>query len=123
MVANSLFSALMPNATKVWAMVKVPEFNGPVEARVFDYFRRFIFSLSVEMLCRLLQFVTGKPQWSLNIINVTFCIPASDFERRPTASTCGSTVCIPTTYESFSSFSNEFTQILQNSHMWTFDAI
>ena len=123
MVAISLLTALVPSATEVWAMVEEPQFNSVVETRIFDYFRRFVYSLSVELLCKLLQFITGKPQVSLNTINVSFCVPASEFERRPTASTCGSTISIPTTYKSFSSFLNEFTQVLQNSHMWSFDAL
>ena len=116
-VASSLFTALMPNPTQVWGVVIEPEFSSPVEARVFDYFRCFIYTLPVEMSCKLLRFMTGKPQCSVNSIKVTFCLPVSDFERRPIASTCGSTLCLPTSYESFSSFSKEFNQILQNSHV------
>ena len=37
-VASSLFSALMQSATQVWEMVVEPEFNSPIEAKVFDYF-------------------------------------------------------------------------------------
>ena len=122
-VASSLFIALMPSAIQVWEMVIEPEFNSSIEARVFDYFRRFIHSISMELLCKLLQYITGKPQCSINSIKVTFCLPASEFERRPTASTCASTVCLPTNYESFSSFSKEFSEILRNSHMWSFDAL
>lgn len=98
-VAKSLYRALLPSAAQVWEMVIEPEFSSPVEERVFDFFRRFVISLSVEMLGSLLQFITGKPQCSINDIKVTFCVSATNFERRPTASTCSMTLCLPTEYE------------------------
>lgn len=122
-VTTQLFQALLPTTTQVWDMVSEPVLRTPNEAKMFDFFRRFVFSLSIDFLCRLLQFITGKPQCSLNTIKVSFCQPASDFERRPTASTCGMTICLPTTYASFASFSREFKEILQNSQMWSFDAL
>ena len=121
LIASSLYSALLPDATQVW--VVEPSFTNSAEARVFDFFRRLIFTLSVDLLCKLLQFITGKPQCSLQAINIHFCVPPSEFERRPTASTCSMTLCLPTTYQSFSVFVREFTEVLENSHMWSFDAL
>ena len=123
MVASSLYNALLPDAAHVWDMVVEPIFTNPSEARVFDYFRCFIFTISVHLLCKLLQFVTGKPQCGLQSIKVSFCVPIREFERHPTASTCSMNLCILTTYETFSSFVKELTEVLNNSHMWSFDAL
>lgn len=60
-VVKSLYRALLPSAAQVWEMVIEPELSSLVQARVFDFFWRFVFSLSVEMLGRLLQFITRKP--------------------------------------------------------------
>ena len=87
-VAKSLYIALLPSAAQVWEMIIQPEFSSPVQRRVLDFFRRLVFSLSIEMLSRLLQFITGKLQCSINNIKVTFSVSATNFERRPTASTC-----------------------------------
>lgn len=44
----------------VWSMVDQPFFNIRSEARVFDYFRRFVFLLPRDGLAKLFRFVIGS---------------------------------------------------------------
>ena len=120
-VVIKLYNALSPTPERVWSMVLEPTFKNALEARVFDYFRRFIFSQCDRSLCSLHHFITGKPQCGLQSITVQFHTPSSEFQRRPTSSTCSMTLDLPTTYDSFTSFSSEFSYVLNNSRLWLFD--
>ena len=121
-VVIKLYNTLSPTPERVWSMVLGPTFKNALEARVFDYFRRFVFSQCDGRLCSLLHFITGKPQCGLQSITVQFP-PSSEFQRRPTSSTCSMTLDLPTTYDSFTSFSSEFSYILNNSPLWLFDTV
>ena len=81
------------------------------------------FSLTPENLSTFLRFVTGSPICGIQHIDVGFNAATSSFTRQPSANTCASTIHLPTTYTSFSSFAQEFGCILDNSHLWTFDAM
>ena len=107
-----------------WSSLQYTHFDGNVEKipvsvpRSADEYETFGRILSHGFV------LTGfSPQCSLQAINIHFCVPPSEFERRPTASTCSMTLCLPTTYQSFSVFVREFTEVLENSHMWSFDAL
>ena len=118
-----LFEMLSPTTEKVLAMVIEPEFSRSAEEETFDYLRRFIYQLSPERLGKFLQFATGTPQCALQNISVTFNSTKDSFARRPVASTCIMMLNLPTSYHSFTSFLTEFQGVLDNSHMWSFDAI
>ena len=122
-LAVGLYNALSPTSERVWGMIVEPLFKNVAESRVFDFLRRFLLSCSKQHLCNFLLFVTGKPQCGLQSIQVNFHVPESDFRRRPTSSTCSMTVSLPATYDSFNSFEKEFTEVLNNSHMWSYDAL
>ena len=64
-------------------------------------FARFIHSQCAERLSNLLQF---KPQCGLQSITVDFDVPQNEFQRRPSASTCTTTISLPTSYDSFTAF-------------------
>ena len=59
-------------AHNIWDTIVEPIFTNPFEARVFDYFCRFIFTISVHLLCKLLQFVTGKPNVACSLLKLVF---------------------------------------------------
>ncbi len=122
-VVTNFLNDLLPTTQKVWAMVCEPEFATKSEARVFDFFRRFVLSLNPEYLAKLLRFITGNPQCSGQNIEVNFCFSESEFSRRPTASTCGMVIHIPINYNSFATFSQEFKNILDSCDSWFFDAM
>ncbi len=106
-VVTDFCNDLLPTTQKVWAMLCEPEFKCPSEARVFDFFRRFVFSLNPECLAKLLRFITGSPQCSEQYIEVNFCFAETQFSRRPTTSTCGMVIHLPYNYNSYAAFSQE----------------
>lgn len=122
-VGIELCHSLLPTNMKVWNMVEEPVYRNSTESRCFDYLRRFIFTLSTESLSLLLRFVTGSPHCVNQTVSVDFFVPSSSFVRRPTATTCGMVLHLPSTYESFSQFSQEFGEILRSSHLWSFDIV
>ncbi len=119
-VGIELCHSLLPTNMKVWNIVEEPVHRNSTESRCFDYLRRFIFTLSTESLSLLLRFVTGSPHCVNQTVSVNFFVPSSSFVRRPTVTTCGMVLHLPSTYESFTQFSQEFGEILRSSHLWSF---
>ena len=118
-----LYSIFTPTPDRVWDMVVEPSFQTAAEQRVFDFLRRFVFSLSCENLRKLLRFLSGSSVCGTQLIQVAFNASHSEFTRQPTSTTCGNVLHIPTSYESFAIFAREFECLLTNSHMWTFDTL
>ena len=120
-VGLELRRMLIPTSIRVWNMVEEPPVQNRQQSTTFDYFRRFVFSLNENTLELLLRFITGSPHCGDQKMHVHFSEPETPFLRRPTANTCGMVLYLPTTYSSFSQFTNEFKEILANSHLWSFD--
>lgn len=100
-----------------------PDFRNTLEQTVFDYLRRFVFSLGCDDLAKLMRFITGNPQCGLQSISVTFHSESNVLMRRPTSTTCGMVLHLSVSYLSFAVFSDEFKHILDNSDMWQFDTL
>ena len=79
-----LSSFIMHSHPRVWSMVVEPTFKNAMEARAFDYFRRFVLSQCDKRLCTLLHFITGKPQCGLQSITVQFHVPCMLSGRKAT---------------------------------------
>lgn len=122
-LAIDLHSVLAPDPQRVWRMISEPVLCNSSEVRTFDFFRRYVMSLSPDNLSKLLRFVTGSPQCGLQTIRIQFAVPESSFTRRPTASTCRMILYLPITHETFTSFAHEVNEILENSHLWSFDGL
>ena len=82
-----------------------------------------MYSLECDDLAKLMRFITGNPQCGLQSISVTFNSESNVLMRRPTSSTCGMVLHLPVSYVSFSTFTDEFKHILDNSDMWQFDTL
>lgn len=121
-LVNRLYGVLAPTTTLVWGMIEEPSFRTPSQEQVFDHLRRFIHSLSVEMLKKFLRFVTGMSVCSHKPIKIAFN-SEEGFKQRPIGHTCGTTLELPVTYEGFEPFCEAFTNILKNSQWWFFDSI
>ena len=120
-VGLEIRKSLLPTTMRVWSMVEEPLVHNSSQSTAFDYLRRLIFSLTERGLALLLRFITGSPHCGDQKIQVEFSTPEAPFQRRPTSNTCGMILYVPTTYSSFSQFSNEFQELLANSHLWSFD--
>lgn len=79
------------------------------EERVLNY---LIGNMNTNELRLFVRFVTGSTVCSAGEILVTFCI-MSDFERRPIAHTCDSTLELASTYINYDTFYNEWKSIFE----------
>lgn len=121
-IVDELYDALRPTVPRVLAMIDEPTAATPHEDMTFDFLRRLIHSLNPQMLQKFLCFVTGFSVCSPKKITLQFN-QLDGFGRRPTANTCSNILHLPTSYESYASFTNEFNSLLSNPNMWFFDAI
>lgn len=117
------YAMLVPTADRVLKMIVEPQFNNSLERTVFDYLRRFLLSLSEEDLCKFLRFVTGNPHCGMHSIKIAFHSSDSEYTRRPTVRTCSRELSLPLTSPTYTLFSKEFKNILDNNFLWSFDFI
>lgn len=117
-----LYDMLRPTVPLVWAMIEEPSLSTPAKDVTFDYLRRFIHSLSAEMLKKFLRFVTGMSVCSNKKITVQFNL-LEGFQQRPTSHTCSQSLHLPVTYTGYTAFQDHFMSILNNSTMWYFDSL
>ena len=83
----------------------------PAQERVMHYLKTFIRESDVTLLKKLVRFVTGVPALFNSNIAVDFN-SATGLSRAPHASVCGKVLILPCTYQTYSEFKEEFTQVL-----------
>ena len=89
-----------PSGKKVVALLTaLPTDDSDREA--FSYLKTFVRGLELTQLRKLLRFFAGSDLIVINSIQVTFIKPDCDFARRPIAHTCGPTLELLSTYNSF----------------------
>ncbi|KAK3722360.1 hypothetical protein QZH41_003617 [Actinostola sp. cb2023] len=116
---GALYSQLSPTTRKTIESLQ-PESSDlkPEQQRVYNFLLRYIGNMDREQLLRFLRFVTGAtcaPQKPIKV----FFNGATGMNRVPNASTCSSTLTIPTTYDRMSEFKNEFDIILMSRESFT----
>lgn len=96
--------------------------SSDAESASFDHLKRFIKSLDDSKLAGLLQFITGSNITAVTEIEVAF---NSSFgaHRCIVAHTCGPLLELPSTFQTYSELSEEFTNTLANSFAWLFDIV
>lgn len=113
---TALFDFLVPTTEKVVQAISCDDKELCAEQdRMFYFLKSFVRSLDQEQLERFLRFVTGATVTPRKPITVAFNA-SSGMRRAPSASTCGSTVFLSTTYESLQEFKNEFIKVLQDDN-------
>ena len=122
-LAHDLLLSLEPTPQRVWKMICEPTFKNGQEEKTFDFLRCFILQLDMELLGNFLQFVTGNSQCVLQMIQVEFNAEQSSFKRRPSANTCTMILHLPSTYTLFSTFKQDFFNILSSRQLWAFDSV
>ena len=85
------------------------------------HLKRFVRGLDTAKLGKFLQFVTGSDIMLCDHIHVTFT-RLDGIQRRPVAHTCTFTLEIPSTYQSFPEFREEFSSILE-ANTWEVDIV
>ena len=120
-VANlmQLYEDSRPSPKKVVKLFSVKPSN-EAERECVGHLKRFVKSLDDIVLGAFLQFVTGSNIITVTKIEVGFSTE-SGFARRPVAHTCGPVLVIPSTYQSYSELSEEFSCILRETASWAFN--
>ena len=103
-------SFLQPTSAKICRMFNATPAN-PAEAETLAYLKRWVKGLDDTCLRRFLRLSTGADILIGAGIQVTFTT-LSGAGRRPIFHTCGSVLEIPSTYDDFCDFRQEFTNIV-----------
>ena len=78
------------------------------------HLKRYVKTLGRKALGRFLHFVTGINVIACDSIEVIFT-SLDGFQRRPVARTCGPSLELPCTYQSFSELAEEFISVMRES--------
>ena len=106
----SVYQSLEPTTKKVLGMLHAaPKTNA--ERSALDYFKRFIRRLGIHQLKCLLMFVTGADVICVTKLDINFT-KLEGLARRPVAHVCGCVLELPSTYDSYTEFRSEFTNVL-----------
>lgn len=92
------------------------------ERASFQHLKRFVKSLESKDLGILLKLMTGSDVICVNSIEVSY-VALAGLSRRPTFRTCGPLLELPSTYDSYSELSEEFSSIISNAKGGFFDII
>lgn len=121
-LVEAMYEVLTPTIPRVWNLIQEPNFFSVNQEVAFDYLRRFVHSLSSDLLVKFLCFVTGFSVCASEKMRIQFN-SMEGFSRRPTSNTCSMVLHLPTSFQSYQTFSDEFKLILGSSEMWFFDAM
>ncbi|KAK3101443.1 hypothetical protein FSP39_005144 [Pinctada imbricata] len=110
-----------PSVKKVLTSLKVPETISPQQSVVAGHLKRFVKGLDNRNLEKFLRFCTGAC-FLTESINVEFTSSCTGLARRPTSRTCVNSLILPSLYESFADFKEEFLNVLE-SNVWDMDYI
>ena len=99
---------IMPTKKKVIDLLKpVQEPNTDAQRDALVFLKPYLRGLDAEKLRKALWFLTGAKFICVNKIEMVFTAMVG-FGRRPIAHTCGPSLELPSTYESFPEFRKEF---------------
>ena len=117
---HSVYEKLCPTVHRVISSFQAEETN-EAERDVMKHLKRFIRGLDKLRLGKFLHFVTGSDVMLCDHISVIFT-KLDGLQRRPVAHTCTFTLEIPSTYQSFAEFREEFNSILE-ANTWEMNIV
>lgn len=118
---NKMYDTKKPTTRKVIKLIESSPATDQ-ERQCIDYLKKYIRSLQGNMLSLFLQFVTGSDVIGSQGIQVSFTV-LDGTARRPVVHTCGPLLEIPSTYQSYSELSEEFSELLSNKDAWHFTIV
>ena len=119
----SLYLSLNATPAKVLSVIDEPFQENDCQSRVFGYLRQYIGDMKMDEVRRFLRFATGSSVLIAEHITISFN-GLNGLARRPIAQTCSCTLELPSTYQSFLEFKQEFTAILADEdYNWDMLAI
>ena len=119
----SLYLSLSATPAKVLSILVEPLQENSSQAQVFEYLQQFIANMRMDEIRRFLRFTTGSSVLIAEKIAVTFNA-LSEISHRPIAHTCSCVLELPSTYQSFLDFEQEFSAVLaDDDYSWDLLAI
>ena len=117
-----LYEQRLPTAKKLLSII-ISEPKNAAERDADAHFKRYVKGLEQEDLKKLLTFITGSDQITVNTIRISFVNHYnSEFSRVPVAHTCAPLLELPSTYRSFCELRQEFSAIIRQSS-WEMDIV
>ena len=113
------YEKVIPSTKRLIGLIDASP-NDDAEKDALSYFKRFIQGLDQKMLKKLLRFLTGSDIIVVESIGIAFTKPESAFTRRSIAHICAPCLELPSTYNNFCEFREEFTNILDKNN-WDID--
>lgn len=117
---TKLYEERKPTPKKVVKLLEASPQND-AERCCLDHLKRYLKSLEGN-ISNFLRFVTGSDILTCTSIKVTFNT-LEGLMRRPVAHTCGPTLELPTTYQSYNELVEEFSSILSDKSSLTFNIV
>ena len=118
---QKLYNEKKPTAKRVINLLSANPTPG-AEQNSLEHFKRFVKSLNGNDLGGLLQFLTGSNIILCETVTVTFTTLEGK-SRRPIVHTCGPSLELPSTYQSYNELAEEFTAILNAKDSWSSNII
>lgn len=115
----NVYEKTVPTARKIKKMLHAEPTNDR-ESESCKYLQEFVRNLQKADIATFLRYATGADMICVEKINVMFTKPERNVDRVVVAHTCGPTLEMPTTYESFQHFQEEFLTTLQSGY-WSMD--
>lgn len=107
-----IYQSLYPTAAKLCKLIKADPQNS-AERESLSYLKRWIKGLDENALAKFLRFSTGSDVILCEAITITFTSLAGK-GRRPIFHTCGLVIELPSTYDDFCDFREEWCGIMSN---------
>ena len=117
---SAIYRSGVPTGKKILKLLSADPENDR-EAEVYKYLTEFIRTLKKEDIPLFMRYVTGADMMCVGKISVIFT-RVSTGERKIVAHTCGPVLDVPSTYESYPQFREEFLNLLKCGY-WSMDII
>ena len=115
----SIYDEYNVTPVRVLSAIECDTITTPSQEKFMYFLRTFVRESTVEILKKLLRFVTGIPTFTCSNkkINVAFS-GLTGLTRVPQASVCGKTLILPSTYSNYTEFKEEFVKVLTNDESY-----
>jgi len=111
-ILKEWYETKMPTGRKVCSLF-VADCSKPQEHICLEHLKRFTKNLPSNQLGKFLQLMTGSDIIVGSNITVHF-VEISGLNRRPFFRTCGPTLELPSTYETYNELAEEITNVINN---------
>ena len=116
-ITKRFYEKLLATPKRIIGLIEAKPSNES-EKDSLGYLKQYIRGLDQSLLEKFLKFVSGSDLVTFTKINVSFTVPANEFQRRPIVHTCGPLIEVPSTYSNFWKLREDFSNILSHDLVW-----